>query len=136
MGIPLTLNLELFRTCIRQFRGSAAEAARWWGLKRAGRGGRGRGRIRQARLLYPVDVEVKAEPYLIEITPKATLPAHFFFHKGEEVGYVLSGRLQVRVGKGVHNLKTGDVIYLTSEIPGEWRNPGPSVARLLWVKVK
>jgi len=90
----------------------------------------------QARLLYPVDVEVKAEPYLIEITPKATLPAHFFFHKGEEVGYVLSGRLQVRVGKGVHNLKTGDVIYLTSEIPGEWRNPGPSVARLLWVKVK
>ena len=90
----------------------------------------------QARLLYPVDFEVKAEPYLIEITPKATLPAHFFFHKGEEVGYVLSGRLQVRVGKGVHHLKTGDVIYLTSEIPGEWRNPGPSVARLLWVKVK
>lgn len=90
----------------------------------------------QARLLYPVDVEVKAEPYLIEITPKATLPAHFFFHKGEEVGYVLSGRLQVRVGKAVHHLKTGDVIYLTSEIPGEWRNPGPSVARLLWVKVK
>lgn len=90
----------------------------------------------QARLLYPVDFEVRAEPYLIEITPKATLPAHFFFHKGEEVGYVLSGRLQVRVGKGVHHLKTGDVIYLTSEIPGEWRNPGPSVARLLWVKVK
>ena len=90
----------------------------------------------QARLLYPVDVEVKAEPYLIEIKPKAKLPAHFFFHKGEEVGYVLSGRLQVRVGKAVHHVKTGDVIYLTSEIPGEWRNPGPSVARLLWVKVK
>jgi transcriptional regulator with XRE-family HTH domain/KaiC/GvpD/RAD55 family RecA-like ATPase len=90
----------------------------------------------QARLLHPVDFEVKAEPYLIEITPKAILPAHFFFHKGEEVGYVLSGRLQVRVGKAVHHLKTGDVIYLTSEIPGEWRNPGPSVARLLWFKVK
>jgi transcriptional regulator with XRE-family HTH domain/KaiC/GvpD/RAD55 family RecA-like ATPase len=89
-----------------------------------------------ARLLYPVDFKVKAEPYLIEITPKATLPAHFFFHKGEEVGYVLSGRLQVQVGKGVYNLKTGDVIYLTSEIPGKWRNPGPAVARLLWVKVK
>jgi transcriptional regulator with XRE-family HTH domain/KaiC/GvpD/RAD55 family RecA-like ATPase len=90
----------------------------------------------QARLLYPVDFEVRAEPYLIEITPKATLPAHFFFHKGEEVGYLLSGRLQVRVGKGVYNLKPGDVIYLTFEVPGEWRNPGPSVARLLWVKVK
>jgi quercetin dioxygenase-like cupin family protein len=90
----------------------------------------------QARLLYPVDFEVKAEPYLIEITPKAALPGHFFFHKGEEVGYVLSGRLQVRVGKEIHNLKAGDVIYLTAEIPGEWRNPGPAVARLLWIKVK
>jgi len=89
-----------------------------------------------ARLLYPVDFEVKAEPYLIEIPPKATLPAHFFFHKGEETGYVLAGKLQVRVGKAVHNLKTGDVIYLTSEVPGEWRNPGPAVARLLWIKVK
>lgn len=90
----------------------------------------------QARLLYPVDFAVKAEPYLIEITPKAALPAHFFFHKGEEIGYLLSGRLQVRVGKGVYNLKAGDVIYLTSELPGEWRNPGHAVARLLWVKVK
>ncbi len=89
-----------------------------------------------AKLLYPVDFAVKAEPYLIEITPKETLPAHFFFHKGEEIGYVLSGRLQVRVGKAVYHLKTGDLIYLTSEIPGEWRNPGPSVARLLWIKVK
>jgi len=90
----------------------------------------------QARLLYPVDVDVKTEPYVIEISPKATLPAHFFFHKGEEAGYVLSGRLQVRVGKEVHTLKAGDLIYLTSEIPGEWRNPGPTVARLLWIKVK
>jgi transcriptional regulator with XRE-family HTH domain len=90
----------------------------------------------QARLLHPVDFEGKAEPYLIEISPKATLPAHFFFHKGEEVGYLLSGRLQVRVGKGVHQLKAGDVIYLTSELPDEWRNPGPGVAKLLWVKVK
>jgi hypothetical protein len=36
----------------------------------------------------------------------------------------------------VYNLKTGDVIYLTSEVPGQWRNPGPNVARLLWIKVK
>ncbi|MEW6387069.1 MAG: helix-turn-helix domain-containing protein [Thermodesulfobacteriota bacterium] len=89
-----------------------------------------------AKLLYPVDFEVKAKPYLIEIAPKETLPGHFFFHKGEEIGYLLSGRLQVQVGKAVHNLKTGDVIYLTSEIPGQWRNPGPGVARLLWVQVR
>jgi transcriptional regulator with XRE-family HTH domain len=39
----------------------------------------------QARLLYPVDVDVKAEPYVIEIFLKAIIPAHFFFHKGEEI---------------------------------------------------
>jgi transcriptional regulator with XRE-family HTH domain/KaiC/GvpD/RAD55 family RecA-like ATPase len=89
-----------------------------------------------ARLLHPVDVRVKAEPYLIDIPPKQTLPGHFFFHKGEEVGYVLSGRLQVRVGQTVHTLKAGDLIYLTSEIPSEWKNPGPSPARLFWVNVK
>jgi transcriptional regulator with XRE-family HTH domain/KaiC/GvpD/RAD55 family RecA-like ATPase len=89
-----------------------------------------------AKLLHPVDVRVKAEPYLIDIPPKQTLPGHFFFHKGEEVGYVLSGRLQVRVGQAVHTLKAGDVIYLTSELPSEWKNPGPSPARLFWVNVK
>jgi quercetin dioxygenase-like cupin family protein len=52
------------------------------------------------------------------------------------VGYLLSGRLQVKVGKAVHTLKAGDTIYLTSEIPSEWKNPGPATARLLWVKVK
>ena len=89
-----------------------------------------------AHLLYPVDFEVKAKPYLIEITPKESLPGHFFFHKGEEIGYVLSGKLQLQVGKAVYNLKTGDVIYLTSEVPSQWKNPGPNVARLLWIKVK
>ncbi|MFZ5451228.1 MAG: helix-turn-helix domain-containing protein [Thermodesulfobacteriota bacterium] len=89
-----------------------------------------------AKLLYPVDFEVKAKPYLIEITPKESLPGHFFFHKGEEIGYVLSGKLQVQVGQAVYNLKTGDVVYLTSEVPSQWKNPGPNVARLLWIMVK
>ena len=79
----------------------------------------------QARLLYPVDFEVKAEPYLIEITPKATLPAHFFFHKGEEIGYLLSGRLQVQggqrglqpEGRGRHLPDLGN--------PGRMAQPGP-----------
>ncbi len=89
-----------------------------------------------AKLLSPVDIDLKAEPYIIEIAPKKTLPAHFFFHKGEEIGYLLSGRLQVRVEKAVYSLRAGDVIYLTSEMPAQWRNPGPTVAKILWIKVK
>jgi len=89
-----------------------------------------------AKLLSPVDFDLKAEPYLIEIPPKEKLPSHFFLHKGEEIGYLLSGRLQVKLEKAAYSLRSGDVIYLTSEMPTQWSNPGPGVARLLWIKVK
>jgi transcriptional regulator with XRE-family HTH domain/KaiC/GvpD/RAD55 family RecA-like ATPase len=89
-----------------------------------------------ARLLTPVDFEPKVEPYLIEIPPDKNLPSHFFIHKGEEMGYLLSGKLQLKFQKAVHTVNEGDVVYLTSEMPTQWRNPGPDVARLLWIKVK
>ncbi len=89
-----------------------------------------------AKLLAPLDFDGKAEPYLIEIPPKKTLPSHFFIHKGEEVGYVLAGKLQLKVGKGVYSVRSGDVIYLTAHIPSQWKNPGPGTAKLLWVKIK
>jgi transcriptional regulator with XRE-family HTH domain len=89
-----------------------------------------------AKLLTPIDFDPKAEPYLIEIPPKEKLPSHFFIHKGEEIGYLLSGRLQVKLRKAAYSLRAGDVIYLTSEMPTQWKNPGPSVARILWIKVK
>ena len=89
-----------------------------------------------AKLLSPLDFESKAEPYLIEVTPNSTLPSHFFIHKGEEIGYLLSGRLQVKLDKAAYTIRAGDVIYLTSEMPTQWKNPGPGVAKLLWIKVK
>lgn len=89
-----------------------------------------------ASLLTPVDFEPKAEPYLIEIPPNKTLPSHFFIHKGDEVGYLLSGKLQIKLEKAVYSIRARDVIYLTSEIPSQWKNPGPGMARLLWMKIK
>jgi transcriptional regulator with XRE-family HTH domain/KaiC/GvpD/RAD55 family RecA-like ATPase len=89
-----------------------------------------------ARLLAPVDAELKAEPYLVEIPPRKSLPGHFFVHKGEELGYLLSGRVQVRVGKAVYSLRPGDLIYLTADLPAEWKNPSTTTARLLWIKVR
>lgn len=89
-----------------------------------------------ANLLTPVDLEPKAEPYLIEVPPNKSLPSHFFIHKGEELGYLMSGKLQLKLEKAVYNLRAGDVIYLTTEMPTQWKNPGPGVAKLLWIKVK
>jgi quercetin dioxygenase-like cupin family protein len=83
-----------------------------------------------------VDFKPKAEPYLLEIPPKKTLPSHFFIHKGQEIGYLLSGKLQLKLEKSLYNVRSGDVIYLTSEMPSQWRNPGPGTAKLLWIKIK
>ena len=89
-----------------------------------------------AKLLTPVDFDPRAEPYLVEISPKKNLPSHFFIHKGEEVGYMLSGKLQLKLEKAVYTVRAGDVIYLTNEMPSQWKNPGSGLARILWIKVK
>ena len=88
------------------------------------------------KLLTPVDIETKAEPYLIEIPPFQTLSSHFFVHKGEEMGYLLSGELRVKLAKEIYTLHSGEVIFLTSEMPWEWKNISSEPARLLWVKIK
>ncbi|SPD71934.1 conserved hypothetical protein [uncultured Desulfobacterium sp.] len=88
------------------------------------------------KALTPLDLEPKAEPYLIEIMPDKSLPSHFFSHKGDEIGYVLSGKLQLKMGSKFHSAKAGDIIYLSTEAPSGWKNPGPEPATMLWIKVK
>lgn len=89
-----------------------------------------------AKLLTPVDFDARAEPYFIEIPASKTLSSHFFIHKGEEIGYVLTGKLQMKLDKAVYNLRAGDIVYLTSEMPSQWKNLGPGVAKLIWIKIK
>jgi transcriptional regulator with XRE-family HTH domain/KaiC/GvpD/RAD55 family RecA-like ATPase len=86
-----------------------------------------------ARVLAPVDYQGKCELKMLEIQPGKKLSHHFFTHKGEELGYLLSGRLQMSLGNSIYEIKTGDALYLCSEIPSQWVNPGPNIAQLLWV---
>jgi len=86
--------------------------------------------------LSPLDFEGKAEPYLLEIKPNKKLPAHFFAHKGEELGYLLEGELKTVINNVAYNVKRGAAVYLKSLNPAEWANPGPDTARLLWIKIK
>ncbi len=87
-------------------------------------------------LLTPLDNEPKAEPYLLEIPPETTLPSHFFIHKGEEMGYLLTGTLHLKMSKTVHTAKAGDLIYMSLERPSQWKNPEVEPAKLLWFKIK
>lgn len=87
------------------------------------------------RQLLPVDVENRAEPALLEIPPRSTVPAHFFLHKGEEMGYLLSGSLVMKLKGDELSVREGDVVYLKTEFPVQWSNPGDAPARILWIRI-
>lgn len=90
----------------------------------------------EAHMLIPVDLDAKAEPYSIEIPPGRTLQSHFFMHKGEEFGYLLSGELQLKLRQTVYKIGPGDVIYLKTDIPTQWKNSGSVPAKIIWLKIK
>jgi transcriptional regulator with XRE-family HTH domain len=86
--------------------------------------------------LLPSDFETDTEPYLIDLPTGAKLPSHFFMHKGKEMGYVLHGSLELKIENRYHRAEVGDVIYLSSAFPTQWKNVGNGTARLLWIKMK
>lgn len=88
------------------------------------------------RVLTPPGADPKVEPWVVEIPEGAVLPAHFCLHKGVEFGCLMEGRLQAEINRRLHDLSPGDVLYLTSQIPSQWRNPGPGTARLLWLRIQ
>jgi transcriptional regulator with XRE-family HTH domain len=56
----------------------------------------------------------------------------FMRHAGQELGYLLSGRLRVDVGFDSHELGPGDSISFPATTPHRLRNDGPEPARAIW----
>ena len=54
-------------------------------------------------------------------------------HEGEECGYVLAGRLELTVGGKHYLLNPGDSFFFPSAVPHAYRNPGKSIARVVWI---
>jgi len=54
-------------------------------------------------------------------------------HEGEEVGYVLSGELELTLGDEVYQLSAGDSFIYRSELPHGYCNRGDTEARVLWI---
>ena len=87
------------------------------------------------RRLSPADFNGRIEPYIIDIPGETSITGHFFFHKGEEVGYLITGRLELNFENTTQTIQTGSVIYLTSQTPSGWCNPETEPARVLWYKI-
>ncbi len=90
----------------------------------------------RVKAFAPWDFGAKAQPYLIELDPGSLAGTHFFKRKGQELGCVLSGTVEFRLGHKTYTARKGDVIYLATDIPDEWRNTTPEAARLFWVVVR
>lgn len=54
-------------------------------------------------------------------------------HEGEEVGYVVAGQFELTLGHDVITLNAGDSFNFRSVIEHAYRNPGTTVARIIWV---
>ena len=66
--------------------------------------------------LAPRKTSRNMEPFLVDVHP-APADVALNEHEGEEFIYVLSGRIEVRYGKDVHQLDAGDSIYYESVVP-------------------
>lgn len=86
--------------------------------------------------LSPPNFDADADPFIIEIPEGKKLGSHFFVHKGQEMGYLLAGQLELEIGSRMYRARPGDVIYLTGAVPSQWKNTGEETARLLWVKIR
>jgi transcriptional regulator with XRE-family HTH domain len=54
-------------------------------------------------------------------------------HAGEEVGYVLEGKIELILGDATHALEAGDSFCFRSEVPHGYRNTGRGQARILFI---
>lgn len=54
-------------------------------------------------------------------------------HSGEEFGYMLSGQLELTIGKDTYHLLAGDSVFFRSPLAHGYRNISDEVARVLWV---
>jgi transcriptional regulator with XRE-family HTH domain len=54
-------------------------------------------------------------------------------HHGEEIGYVISGEVEVLIDDDVYYLSAGDSAYYSSEQPHGYRNVGDDEARILFI---
>lgn len=54
-------------------------------------------------------------------------------HRGEELGYVLEGELELTVDGQAYRLAAGDSFHFRSDLPHGYRNCGTRPAKVIWV---
>ena len=78
------------------------------------------------------DPPARMEPQIFTVEPGAGSDGSYS-HEGEGFIYMLEGTFELVIGEAErYRLHPGDSLYFPSTASHRWRNPGSTVARLLW----
>jgi quercetin dioxygenase-like cupin family protein len=72
------------------------------------------------------------DPVLVTLDPGGEMDEQPI-HEGEEFGYVLSGKVQLRLDDKLYTVEKGECFYFASDRRHTVKNIGKGAAQLLWV---
>lgn len=77
--------------------------------------------------------EKRMQPAVLQLEAGATCSEIVFDSGRDDLFYVLEGQLDITCGDRTYHLECGDAAYFAFNNPAAITNPGPTVARALWV---
>jgi transcriptional regulator with XRE-family HTH domain len=89
-------------------------------------------KIEKFELLVPGSTNRRLEPILLTLRQGQATPKEKP-HEGEEFGFVLRGRINLRFGKEILKLKKGECFYLSAEKEHWLHNSSSKEAVILWI---
>jgi transcriptional regulator with XRE-family HTH domain len=75
----------------------------------------------------------RVEPFMLTLEGGATSGPHGLVHSGHEFVICLKGVLEYKVEEQRYTLQPGDSLLFASKLRHRWRNPGKTVANVLFV---
>jgi transcriptional regulator with XRE-family HTH domain len=90
------------------------------------------GELTKAEVLVPYADGRLLEGFIVIIEPGGH-SGGALQHKGEEVGYVIEGQLELTLDQTTYLLAAGDSFHFPSEVPHAYRNPGTVRMRAVWI---
>lgn len=86
----------------------------------------------QVELLVPGAQNREMDPVLVTLAPGEEMDEQQF-HEGEEFGFVLLGKVQLKLDEKLHTVRKDECFYFSSDKKHSVKNIGKGPARILWV---
>jgi transcriptional regulator with XRE-family HTH domain len=86
----------------------------------------------RVELLVPGAQNREMDPVLVTLAPGEEMDEQQF-HEGEEFGFVLLGKVQLKLDEKLHTVKKDECFYFSSDKKHSVKNIGKGPARILWV---